>query len=129
MGPRPDGRGRIFYLVVGFVVFLRQWGRGRMAAEGPANLTVAVGATGRQWGRGRMAAEGDRRSPGFSLARCVNGAAAGWPRKVTRAAGELADRQRQWGRGRMAAEGTTRRADGTDILASMGPRPDGRGRA
>ena len=37
----------------------RQWGRGRMAAEGP-KLSLGFGAALlRQWGRGRMAAEGD----------------------------------------------------------------------
>ena len=38
----------------------------------------------RQWGRGRMAAEGARARSYSATARGVNGAAAGWPRKACR---------------------------------------------
>ena len=34
MGPRPDGRGRIYPIFIGVVMMPLQWGRGRMAAEG-----------------------------------------------------------------------------------------------
>ena len=133
----------------------RQWGRGRMAAEGAAGRPGAAGAAlpgvngaaagwprkdagpdgqrrpcQRQWGRGRMAAEGGNRRLAASGRPGVNGAAAGWPRKVEkRSLRQVEAEWRQWGRGRMAAEGTilsnvrVRYPD-----ASMGPRPDGRGR-
>ena len=78
-------------------------GRGRqIAARARWNDVIK-----RQWGRDRMAAEGGYTAAGIDL---------GVPR--------------QWGRDRMAAEGVAgdelarRRAQ-----ASMGPRPDGRGRA
>ena len=130
MGPRPDGRGRLnMREAANGTAVSRQWGRGRMAAEGrPAPSTrasdrsvngAAAGcprkvclrprstrATCRQWGRGRMAAEGraPRAKPTESSA--VNGAAAGWPRKAAaRRRGPAWRRCRQWGRGRMAAEG------------------------
>ena len=107
MGPRPDGRGRSatgFW--VGCGLLSRQWGRGRMAAEGviadPARNADGMPSMGpRPDGRGRL----------FRLAwarphRTVNGAAAGWPRKV------------QTGEGVHAVR-----------FPSMGPRPDGRGRS
>ena len=132
----------------------RQWGRGRMAAEGSA----AVFSTGpgafasmgpRPDGRGRpdhdqdrnrrdhasMGPRPDGRGRGYSLASaarcmtCVNGAAAGWPRKA--ATSQHLSRRvavRQWGRGRMAAEGSPPRPTTPAPRASMGPRPDGRGR-
>ena len=143
MGPRPDGRGRADIWGVSKenmkerqwgrgrmaaegqggrhgrgVVPLRQWGRGRMAAEGrPVHHAVrraAVASMGprpdgrgrfalalllrlgsrRQWGRGRMAAEGSHACTAFSTFRCVNGAAAGWPRKALRPPS-----QRSWSNG------------------------------
>ena len=65
-----------------------------------------------------------RRRPSF------NGAAAGWPRKVRFAVIPVARQALlQWGRGRMAAEGGARGGEGNVAYrASMGPRPDGRGR-
>ena len=49
------------------------------------NMTKAPRAnTTRQWGRGRMAAEGAVQGPGLLSLSRVNGAAAGWPRKVAR---------------------------------------------
>ena len=92
-----------------------------LAGHGPASMGP------RPDGRGRLTKMGS----GCARAASVNGAAAGWPRK----AGErLADfifwAERQWGRGRMAAEGVLLH----DVLvrrgeASMGPRPDGRGKS
>ena len=107
MGPRPDGRGRIVQVVWNASLIVRQWGRGRMAAEGLLSCSPCRTCTG------------------------VNGAAAGWPRKA-RAPGRHLQlgRERQWGRGRMAAEGRgARRRRPCVPAASMGPRPDGRGRA
>ena len=83
MGPRPDGRGRyVPYFILSFL-WLRQWGRGRMAAEGGGLRRAPRAAPLRQWGRSRMAAEGPP-SGGSARRRPlrVNGAAAGWPRKV-----------------------------------------------
>ena len=106
-----------------------------------------------QWGRGRMAAEGRGRRQARPPEPRFNGAAAGWPRKAHAPAPRHAHRQLQWGRGRMAAEGLAavgfwltpralqwgrgrmaaegcaqRAKGGRRKNASMGPRPDGRGR-
>ena len=85
----------------------RQWGRGQTAAE--SGLPAPGGkrtAERRQWGRGQTAAE-----------RCR----AGRP--------PLHGNPRQWGRGQTAAErrGVPMRLRAT-AQASMGPRPDGRGK-
>ena len=130
MGPRPDGRGRS---LAAQPTPLRLRVNGA-AAGWPRKVGRRCQCTPIAWasmgprpdGRGRCAR---RTAPCAGRSR-VNGAAAGWPRKevighVAGGRGHL----RQWGRGRMAAEGGTR---GTRILAcpeaSMGPRPDGRGR-
>ena len=154
MGPRPDGRGRMLgwsgcpcsacgfngaaagwprKVAVGVMaafIGMLQWGRGRMAAEGLQAIRETAAARKLQWGRGRMAAEGHGGGP------------LGNPMRLL-----------QWGRGRMAAEGRTLRwgrrppcprfngaAAGWPRkdcpaqpglcaqVASMGPRPDGRGR-
>ena len=77
-----------------------------------------------------MAAEGPESPPPTSRpSTSFNGAAAGWPRKGV--ADHLLRRgvqQLQWGRGRMAAEGSPLSAVYGRPVASMGPRPDGRGR-
>ena len=81
MGPRPDGRGRVMTVVGPLAAAPRQWGRDRMAAEGPLAGGTDADTKMRQWGRDRMAAEGGR-GGGPALARGgVNGAATGWPRK------------------------------------------------
>ena len=155
MGPRPDGRGRAAGAETPGIEALRQWGRGRMAAEGaPAAMPSSIRAL-RQWGRGRMAAEGGEPGQLREVERLVRQ----WGRGRMAAegpAGRPASRpvsMRQWGRGRMAAEGgrsstlqstRTTSVNGAaagwprkvadpsalcDITgASMGPRPDGRGR-
>ena len=84
MGPRPDGRGRIFMAVAGSVQDSSlQWGRDRMAAEGRRGAEPAVSVASLQWGRDRMAAEGAPCPSGIRPAACsFNGAATGWPRKV-----------------------------------------------
>ena len=53
-----------------------------MAAEGVFAAETPDMPAARQWGRGRMAAEGARRWLARGEARGVNGAAAGWPRKA-----------------------------------------------
>ena len=153
MGPRPDGRGRFTSSSAHMWLIRRQWGRGRMAAEGDRGTRISCWMNQRQWGRGRMAAEGLLKAPRPPVVARVNGAAAGWPRKAVPLArvhwhargvnGAAAGwprkdlfRQcpkglntlRQWGRGRMAAEGWTDPSGCTMMRASMGPRPDGRGR-
>ena len=131
-----------------------QWGRGRMAAEGGEYLGRRFGVLLLQWGRGRMAAEGtsgtgrgqeggdasmgprpDGRGRSMTghgrtyASKCFNGAAAGWPRKVAKQGPFAAvPPGLQWGRGRMAAEGCGIRRGLRRHDASMGPRPDGRGR-
>ena len=154
MGPRPDGRGRLSHCstVMSYQISVngaatgwprkakrlyssarrhgsRQWGRDRMAAEGPCALRrpaplggVNGAATG--WPRkgraiamsGGVSQRVNGAATGWprkgSLRGCcrrrrpsVNGAATGWPRKVSGSAilGRLSPRQ--WGRDRMAAEG------------------------
>ena len=105
MGPRPDGRGR--------------FGAGGRA---PERRKASMGP--RPDGRGRSL--GPRRPCGAIR---VNGAAAGWPRKAPASRTKKWPWMRQWGRGRMAAEGGDAAVE-ADLyaLASMGPRPDGRGR-
>ena len=58
MGPRPDGRGRLDNARRSLARQKRQWGRGRMAAEGVGMAGGFIALAMRQWGRGRMAAEG-----------------------------------------------------------------------
>ena len=106
MGPRPDGRGRL-----------------ETASRFDPLLTSVNGAaTG--WPR-KGAIRPSSRAPPC----CVNGAATGWPRKVDSARKNA----RQRGRVNGAATGWPRKAVGQvyrpfDHVASMGPRPDGRGR-
>ena len=77
-----------------------------MAAEGGVYAAVRHVRESRQWGRDRMAAEGEA------------------PARAPLAMG-----LRQWGRDRMAAEGCKPPGLAPWGLASMGPRPDGRGRS
>ena len=113
MGPRPVGRGRVFNLEKLVTAYERQWGRDRLAAEGPcwrgpiepcrASMGPRPVGRGRtifswggyqkylrQWGRDRLAAEGHtaRRRP--HRAGGVNGAATGWPRKEVLGGGATA---------------------------------------
>ena len=106
MGPRPDGRGKIA-MSGGFIALaMRQWGRGQTAAERPGARLCGRNGFLRQWGRGQTAAE---RSCGRRLL-----------------AGRI---PRQWGRGQTAAERLRGLAKVGTGKASMGPRPDGRGKA
>ena len=133
-----------------------QWGRGRMAAEGrarrprrprpPARFNGAAAGwprkggpapwaltdvNGLQWGRGRMAAEGLPAAPAVAALSHFNGAAAGWPRKVRKVFMLVHNGIRFNG----AAAGWPRKAWPAPSfclaarVASMGPRPDGRGRS
>ena len=154
MGPRPDGRGRSVRSVLSPNHSLLQWGRDRMAAEGLTTCATPTLSVALQWGRDRMAAEGCRLCRRQRVPASFNGAATGWPRKVGRAlAVHQAFLELQWGRDRMAAEGGKRSRpvrscsgfngaatgwpqkaghEQPDMrvrrVASMGPRPDGRGR-
>ena len=76
-----------------------------MAAEGPYWSETYGEIRERQWGRDRLAAEGMYPRGGWSRKGRVNGAATVWPRKEKKAD---AEREKN--------------------LASMGPRPFGRGR-
>ena len=104
MGPRPDGRGKL----------LR---RGRMKNQAM-----------RQWGRGQTAAESARVLLMSGRAYGVNGAAARRPRKVRNAVVWDKPTPRQWGRGQTAAESDRACDKAFERGASMGPRPDGRGK-
>ena len=109
--------------------FLLQWGRGRMAAEGlwryfRHHRRSCFNGAAAGWPRKGPSRPWRRRgSWGF------NGAAAGWPRKGPSPAGAKILSPLQWGRGRMAAEGGRPGHALHAGRASMGPRPDGRGRA
>ena len=134
-------------------VILRQWGRGQTAAESLQNYFSVRLVTKRQWGRGQTAAESVRRiftSPRPISRQWGRGQTAAESRAPAFAATVPA--LRQWGRGQTAAERRTwatprikppcvngaaakrpRKARGADMmvfdhLASMGPRPNGRGK-
>ena len=105
MGPRPNGRGK------------------SPSGRGAAPLTM------RQWGRGQTAAERKRGPTRRPCTTGVNGAAAKRPRKEEVAGSGAAHRKaRQWGRGQTAAESTCGRRSPPASPASMGPRPNGRGK-
>ena len=155
MGPRPDGRGKLLKFVVACCMVLRQWGRGQTAAESLDHgslLCARCASMGpRPDGRGKSgarkgarppfhcvngaAARRPRKGPNPCLLRrgapCVNGAAARRPRKAARAPSSP-------GRARSVNGAAARRPrkagePGRHYLvrgnASMGPRPDGRGKA
>ena len=58
----------------------------------------------RQWGRGRVAAERIEPAPEGEAPYRVNGAAAEWPRNGSTESSCPPATARQWGRGRVAAE-------------------------
>ena len=131
MGPRPLGRGRRHAALHHALAPLRQWGRDLSAAEGRGNgddHTSCTRVNGAATSRPRKAV----RPWGWrGTSRSVNGAATSRPRKAATAptACAAAHAPRQWGRDLSAAEGCCGAA-GTaqEYLASMGPRPLGRGR-
>ena len=106
MGPRPNGRGKYMAACLTAAVVVRQWGRGQTAAESAILRAGDRQVSRRQWGRGQTAAE----SAGAAVVGCrtfsVNGAAAKRPRKV----------------------GNPAAAKARGLSASMGPRPNGRGK-
>ena len=109
MGPRPSGRGTALGRIGRRHAPLRQWGRGRVAAERflpnvPRSMSLA-----RQWGRGRVAAERacPVRSPPESGA-SMGPRPSGRGTSATQATAPP-PAPRQWGRGRVAAERTTSR--------------------
>ena len=152
MGPRPSGRGTLDRTAGGAVLPMRQWGRGRVAAErgvrGYGRPAYMASMGPRPSGRGTRLV--GAMFP-FIVFR-VNGAAAEWPRNVLCLLYDVVGDRRQWGRGRVAAERVrARRAGGEGgrvngaaaewprnvsrplslslygLPASMGPRPSGRG--
>ena len=155
MGPRPFGRGRPLHCTLSLPLEFasmgpRPFGRGRTLPPAAPAAAKQASMGPRPFGRGRSAAgaEGPDLIPG------VNGAATVWPRKEScrlwcndtederqwgrdRLAAEgvvfgvmiVMSAARQWGRDRLAAEGCApRRLHATAMVASMGPRPFGRGR-
>ena len=153
MGPRPDGRGKGSARTAATCGFRRQWGRGQTAAESRHSVSpvdAAAASMGpRPDGRGKFSTLW---ACPLSSVR-VNGAAARRPRKGRRAArASLRRLLRQWGRGQTAAErrpkhrpdwrghsvngAAARRPRKVECrchfcgrkFASMGPRPDGRGK-
>ena len=106
MGPRPDGRGKTVDVDGASNIAERQWGRGQTAAESSLANHSTIYTQLRQWGRGQTAAESE--SVVWASARFHT---------------------RQWGRGQTAAERQRRtQCYGKAEPASMGPRPDGRGK-
>ena len=107
----------------------RQWGRGQTAAERRRAAVLAGAGVGRQWGRGQTAAERFGRCASTPPPSGVNGAAAKRPRKglcarARRPARPASMGPRPNGRGKAAPA-----AHPTPYLkASMGPRPNGRGK-
>ena len=106
MGPRPNGRGKPNPPRIPYRVFVRQWGRGQTAAESArpcAPSACAASVNGAAAKRPRKAEFGPPAAAGPS---CVNGAAAKRPRKEE----NLAEHA-------------------NPVIASMGPRPNGRGKS
>ena len=154
MGPRPDGRGRpqvrarraeppgVNGAATGWprkAVCARCTRRAQMCVNGAATGWPRKGSRRGQCTRSRMPASMGPRPDGRGRASAtsrspngttrVNGAATGWPRKAALRSSMRTVRSRQWGRDRMAAEGPPACRPSRLILnASMGPRPDGRGR-
>ena len=154
MGPRPDGRGKSSPMTcTSSTRNTRQWGRGQTAAERIWRGIATPSGRKRQWGRGQTAAESRDRNGHDHVARLasmgprpdgrgktrlvaarawparVNGAAARRPRKVPSVGGcagrAISVNGAAARRPRKVAYGA---AGGVASLASMGPRPDGRGK-
>ena len=156
MGPRPDGRGKHSWpswprqrpsyfngAAAGWprkaaAPSARRWRSTNFngAAAGWPRKDVGVSAVLYQPVYFNGAAAGWPRKAAHSAPEAAwpvnfNGAAAGWPRKVEMQREILAhNHELQWGRGRMAAESGLRLGtDPSETKTSMGPRPDGRGKA
>ena len=131
MGPRPDGRGRLrpspeMPLLFAASMGPRPDGRGRLRSPREAVRRLVASMGPRPDGRGRHVAVRHAR-----VGRRVNGAATGWPRKATpprsrsRSATGVNGAATGWPRKGCPA-GRPPPGPGP---ASMGPRPDGRGRS
>ena len=129
MGPRPNGRGKQWTATIQYHADKRQWGRGQTAAESsgrPTNRSACHCVNGAAAKRPRKGlAESRRGSAGAG----VNGAAAKRPRKVTKAESPFSRPLRVNG----AAAKRPRKvvaplAFAGPLGASMGPRPNGRGK-
>ena len=108
----------------------RQWGRGQTAAESRRTARRACRPPGVNGAAAKRPRKGliILRPPAVILS--VNGAAAKRPRKGLAERPRVDALGRQWGRGQTAAESRTAgRAGGAGRQASMGPRPNGRGKA
>ena len=130
MGPRPNGRGKSGRALPRASITSRVNGAAaKRPRKGVATVTCLYVSFLRQWGRGQTAAESSRRDPQLYCQGRVNGAAAKRPRK---AVGEATEQgygfasmgPRPNGRGKRAC----RRALRLRRPASMGPRPNGRGK-
>ena len=129
MGPRPNGRGKrpirwppgcALCGVNGAAAKRPRKGPGAARCRRPPLASMGPRPNGR--GKARTAAAA---RPTCS----VNGAAAKRPRKAALDTSRMMCSLRQWGRGQTAAErvGAARNVSGR--AASMGPRPNGRGKA
>ena len=106
MGPRPDGRGKLPFLITeSRQGLLRQWGRGQTAAERPQRPPRSQSATRVNGAAARRPRKASTGSPPSWTSSGVNGAAARRPRKDDDSA-----------------------CLNAEAGASMGPRPDGRGK-
>ena len=131
MGPRPFGRGRDMLCgKLGRRRLWLQWGRDLSVAEGALASILIEANSVLQWGRDLSVAEGPsrarrtrRRAPGFNGAATFRSRKDAGPRNgrqpSTRFNGAATFRSRK---------GAHARPAGARRLASMGPRPFGRGR-
>ena len=106
MGPRPFGRGRDEYVVLGVVGVVLQWGRDLSAAEGMQTDMLSKMDISLQWGRDLSAAEGGAERLVIRPALLLQ-----WGRDLSAAEGVrpslhgVPQRVLQWGRDLSAAEG------------------------
>ena len=129
MGPRPDGRGKNSFREleihdIGASMGPRPDGRGKRQHR-PGGSRCRLRVNGAAARRPRKDCIADASA---SSAAGVNGAAARRPRKALVPPSPGTAAWRQWGRGQTAAERAARRRAARRRPASMGPRPDGRGK-
>ena len=128
MGPRPDGRGTVLALALMSVASHASMGPRPDGRGTPAPSRSPAPGHWLQWGRDRMAAERRGRACRARPCRSFNGAATGWPRNVGKRGFIMIFHVASMGP-RPDGRGTcTGGAQSLFCLpASMGPRPDGRG--
>ena len=130
MGPRPNGRGKL--PLIGLPSDgppERQWGRGQTAAERREPWNCAYCRSSVNGAAAKRPRKATRPARRFSRSSGVNGAAAKRPRKEDAGAVVApAKVVRQWGRGQTAAESAEMTPNRVGGAASMGPRPNGRGK-